>query len=359
MDETLSRPYEHDDYEFLLRSLAAMKNYQKDNRMSYKHRSLKICSDEQQSKLFAAGYGVYLNRVSDCVENNQVVLSAILDFASTQIGDVAPDEWKERATLTQDHLRVNELLRQLHREWTAEGREERAGSFGILLDELNALCPNAEDRAKARVLVPGCGLARLAFDAACAGYHCLANEQSYLMLFTANFILNQCERAAKYRFYPWVHSLTNALIVDDLTSPVAFPDVDSSATPVNFRLEILAGNFLEVCTKAGGLDTPVRFVLTCFFLDSASNVVDFIMTIRDALEPGGYWLNLGPLAYVYDGFEAEPSISLSLETLTGVIESMGLKFVKKSMKNCHYARNEKSMASQEYKCAFFVCQKDQ
>ena len=37
-----------------------------------------------------------------------------------------------RSTLTQDHLRVLELLRCIAREWSAEGAAERKQSFGLL-----------------------------------------------------------------------------------------------------------------------------------------------------------------------------------------------------------------------------------
>ena len=63
------------------------------------------------------------------------------------------------------------------------------------IEELTSLHPEREKRSSLRVLVPGCGLARLPFDlAASHGYHCIANEQSYLMLFAGHLILNGCDR---------------------------------------------------------------------------------------------------------------------------------------------------------------------
>jgi len=41
-----------------------------------------------------------------------------------------------------------------------------------------------------RVLFPGCGLGRIVFDFACAGYGAQGNEFSYHMLLASNFILN-------------------------------------------------------------------------------------------------------------------------------------------------------------------------
>ena len=38
-------------------------------------------------------------------------------------------------------------------------------------------------------------------------------------------------------------------------------------------------------------------VLTCFFVDTAPVVMDYIEVIYKLLKPGGCWINLGPLLY--------------------------------------------------------------
>lgn len=38
-------------------------------------------------------------------------------------------------------------------------------------------------------------------------------------------------------------------------------------------------------------------VVTCFFIDTAHNVVQYVEVIRHCLKEGGFWLNLGPLLY--------------------------------------------------------------
>lgn len=49
-------------------------------------------------------------------------------------------------------------------------------------------------------------------------------------------------------------------------------------------------------------------VVTCFFIDTAHNVVQYVEVIRHCLKEGGYWLNLGPLLYHWcaAGFRAQP-----------------------------------------------------
>ena len=79
------------------------------------------------------------------------------------------------------------------------------------MDELNLLHPERDKRSSVRVLVPGCGLARLPFElAASHGYHSIANEQSYLMLFAGNFILNNCDRRQGQNIGTWNRRRTKA-----------------------------------------------------------------------------------------------------------------------------------------------------
>lgn len=47
------------------------------------------------------------------------------------------------------------------------------------------------DPGSVKVLVPGAGLGRLAFEIARKGYQCQGNEFSLFMLFASNFVLNR------------------------------------------------------------------------------------------------------------------------------------------------------------------------
>lgn len=41
--------------------------------------------------------------------------------------------------------------------------------------------------------------------------------------------------------------------------------------------------------------------MTCFFIDAAPNVLQYIEAFERMLKPGGYWINLGPLLYHWQG----------------------------------------------------------
>ena len=64
-------------------------------------------------------------------------------------------------------------------------------------------------------------------------------------------------------------------------------------------------------------------VVTCFFLDTANNVIEYIETIYHILKPGGVWINFGPLLYHYEDMKNEHSIELSVEEIKDLAQRIG------------------------------------
>ena len=62
---------------------------------------------------------------------------------------------------------------------------------------------------------------------------------------------------------------------------------------------------------------------SCFFIDTANNVIAYIKTIYNTLKKGGIWVNLGPLLYHYADMPNEVSIELSWEELKIIINKIG------------------------------------
>ena len=116
-----------------------------------------------------------------------------------------------------DADKVRYVLKNAARDWSASGEEERAASYGRVVEALARALPPGRGTAAAargeggaagaaaaaaggagggfqppRVLVPGSGLGRLCVDLVAAGYAAQGNEFSYYMLLASAFALNFC-----------------------------------------------------------------------------------------------------------------------------------------------------------------------
>lgn len=131
------------------------------------------------------------------------------------------------------------------------------------------------DISDIKILVPGAGLGRLAYELAYRGYYCEGNEFSLFMLIASNFVLNQCLTENQYRVFPYIHQFVNNLTRSDQITPISFPDVSPTQNPPKGTFNMVAGDFLQVYLEAGFWNC----VATCFFIDCANNVVDFIENI--------------------------------------------------------------------------------
>jgi hypothetical protein len=134
----------------------------------------------------ALGYPMKLQRLEAAVRGNAVVAENIVKMAK-RTHSIELGMGLERTRLggrggmglkgnTEGKLsRAREAMRHFVRDWSAEGGEERKKIFGPILDVLEDVPP--EQRSKMRVLVPGCGLGRLAWD-----IHTLGNIYSFTTL---------------------------------------------------------------------------------------------------------------------------------------------------------------------------------
>ncbi|GBP71907.1 Carnosine N-methyltransferase [Eumeta japonica] len=133
------------------------------------------------------------------------------------------------------------------------------------------------------------------------------------------------------------------------------PDVLPSTVQSSANFSMAAGDFLKVYTEPDEWDC----VATCFFIDCAPNVIEFVESIYNILRPGGFWINLGPLLYHYSDIQcSEDTIEPPYDILRDIITDVGFVIVKeKTAVKTKYAQNPNSMLQHEYNSVFFVCQK--
>ncbi|CAN6465216.1 unnamed protein product [Victoria cruziana] len=236
-----------------------------------------------------------------------------------------------------------------------EGHKERDQCYKPILDELNRLFPDRSTSSPPSCLVPGAGLGRLALEISCLGFISQGNEFSYYMMICSSFILNHTQMAREWTIYPWVHSNCNSLSDSDQLRPVEFPDLHPASAGITEGFSMCAGDFVEVYNEPsheGAWDS----VVTCFFIDTAHNIVEYIEVISKILRDGGVWINLGPLLYHFaDAYGPdEMSIELSLDDVKRVSLHYGLELEMEKTIKTTYTANPKSMMQNWYFTAFWI-----
>ncbi|XP_068594712.1 carnosine N-methyltransferase [Brachionichthys hirsutus] len=300
-----------------------------------------------------------LVQVRWCADQNQELLQAIVHnslhmFENIEYGE-REEQQKVRPSTTFDMDKLKSTIKQFVRDWSEAGQAERASSYRPIIREIQRLFPSDRyDVSKVSVLVPGAGLGRLAWEIARLGYICQGNEWSFFMLFSSNFVLNRCEQVNSLTLYPWIHQFSNNKKSCDQTRPIRFPDINPQSLPQHADFSMVAGDFVEVYREADSWDC----VATCFFIDTAHNVMEYMETIWKVLKPGGVWINLGPLLYHFENMANELSVELSYDDIKTAIMKFGFHLeVEKESLQTTYTENNRSMLRYVYDCVFFVARK--
>eukprot|EP00878_Enallax_costatus_P031497 GHUV01034445.1.p1 GENE.GHUV01034445.1~~GHUV01034445.1.p1 ORF type:complete len:306 (+),score=71.38 GHUV01034445.1:288-1205(+) len=200
------------------------------------------------------------------VQQNQLFIKAmLLNFAGQMDDDEdgipgggsVPDDLALGALAYADHLeatgercspgdaeKVRYVLKNLVRDWAAEGATERQQCFGRLVNQLKLCFSKWSGPTPPRVLLPGAGLGRLCVEVAAAGFEAQGNEFSYFMLLTAAFMLNNTSCAEQWTIHPWVHITCNNVSNEDQLRGVGVPDVVPSSMVPPGMLSMCAGDFV-------------------------------------------------------------------------------------------------------------------
>ena len=99
---------------------------------------------------------------------------------------------------------------------------------------------------------------------------------------------------------------------------------------VSNRLIIHLGDFISIYSSAE-YKGVYNAVITCFFIDTAQHILQYILIIRHILQPGGVWVNLGPLHYHKRGSVLYSHIQV-IELATG----LGLEHLRTRRVNTLY-----------------------
>ncbi|KDQ18876.1 hypothetical protein BOTBODRAFT_28365 [Botryobasidium botryosum FD-172 SS1] len=303
------------------------------------------------------GYLSKLDALARAVERNAVVTRAIAALAfeeQVRLGMVRGGMGRARAFGAESYAdpgRVKEALKHFIRDWSAEGREERERLFSPILDVLKA---DTRTRKDLKVLVPGAGLGRLAWEIANLGFDSTANEYSCFMTLACRFLLSPkaTTSAFQHTIHPFCHNFSHQKNLENTARQMRFPDVVPRAMS---NLHLVEGDFLAL--------SPVPtydYVVTLFFIDTALSITDYLTQIYELLNPGGTWINLGPLLWTSGSVV---KMELDLEEVLHLAKLVGFEILTQPAVNAprtvesEYTGDAEGMMRWIYQAEFWVARK--
>lgn len=295
-----------------------------------------LTADEQ---LLLDFYPDLIRDLGQCIDINRHFTEQ-LAMAGAQDWGIEPDPSAWAPAAYSDYDKVRSTLLQFTREWSSDGAPERAQTFGRLLDKVCELY-DTDIRQNVRVLVPGCGLGRLVYEFVKRGFRTQGNEVSYHMLLALGFVLNRMAMPSSHTIFPYIHRLSHLARRLFQVRPVQIPDESAMSiftgdahhdASVGDLMSMAAGSFVDLYGPPGlaesdtySLDAAASefrgenaahfdVVATCFFLDTATNIIDYLKSIHHCLKDDGVWVNVGPLHWHFEG-------DLSTSTVKKVMEA--------------------------------------
>lgn len=369
-----------------------------------KPKSIKYSSLTPEEKELLSFYPALIRDLGQCIDFNRSFLQELaLEMAQEWGVSSDPSDWAP--SLPAEFDKVRSTLLQMSREWTDDGSEERDITFGRIIRAACQRYPNQGERQNTRVLIPGCGLGRLVYEFVSQGFATQGNEINYHMLLALGFIMNHVTIANGHSFFPYIHTSSHVLRRLFQIRPVSVPDVspvaefskDAAAWNLLQLMSVAAGSFVDLygpadltLSEAFTSDpSAVEFrqqnkgafdiVATCFFLDTAHNIIDYLKTIYNCLKDDGVWINMGPTHWHFEGDQTqqmetrmsergEPELvlttmqgmELARDELFDLMKALGFEIIEaESGIKTSYSSDVRATSKFVYDCEFWVAKKVQ
>ena len=143
------------------------------------------------------------------------------------------------------------------------------------------------------------------------GHSVEANEISLVMAAVINSIINKQIVGTIHPFS--LDYFVNEINHDLRNEAVRFPDVSIKDTKGSLSLTL--GDFVSTYANT---HKQYDAIITCFFIDTATNIYDYLAIIHNALIDGGLWIHVGPLQWHLNA-HLHPSVN----ELKGMVQDLG------------------------------------
>eukprot|EP00397_Hematodinium_sp_SG-2012_P044264 GEMP01049399.1.p1 GENE.GEMP01049399.1~~GEMP01049399.1.p1 ORF type:complete len:319 (+),score=62.29 GEMP01049399.1:92-1048(+) len=221
-------------------------------------------------------------------------------------------------------------MRRWVREWSTE--VERIEGYEMLVNALTAHVPVGK-----KVWVPSAALGRLVFEIQKKRYSVIGTETSPINIRGLEVLKTLKKDAIELQ--PYATETCNQFETGDNLRVIRVPDEDPLA-------------YGELCISSEvPAEKSMGAVVSCFHIDQIESL-RAVCEIAQVLEPGGVWLNFGPLDTAEEG---NPHMALRLSW--DEIQAAASKFftfpTEATYHPSFYLTNAKSLMHIQYQCLFF------
>ena len=289
-------------------------------------------------------------RLEDAMGLNQYFLNEIAQLYKPDSSYYNKYDMKEIDDLAYDEYSTLNyaVFMYISRDWTIERKKERETNYKPIIEMAQKYL-----QKNSKILLPGAALLRLGYELALLGYNIDANDYNFFNVILCDYLFNKSKKN-QFEFQPLIRSFSNYLTEDAVFRKFSFPDEDINLEGKG-KMTMLAGDFTKIYNdKPGFYDC----VITCFFIDTAKNIMEYVEVIEKVLKKGGIWINFGPLTYHWIGYQNIPTIELPYDILKDVIINYGFEFLhEEKNKTVIYCEIEDFMKNDVFNCVFFTARK--
>jgi carnosine N-methyltransferase len=353
--ETLKE--EKEEFKTFLSSISGMELYYLEafKKMEKMEQDFQKFDEKYISKL-SFNFKDRIEKTKETIEQNQNLLNNIVKIykpPSSFYEGIDKEEIKQQRF--QEGKYIYNVFTYILRDWTIEREKEREESYGCIIKEvIKHFPPSSENSKNCKILIPGSGLNRLGYELCKLGYDIEGNDYLYLNGIFTDFIFNHTKKN-QFFFCPNIDGFSNYFNEDSVHKKYYFPDIDINLKSLPGNLKIYIGDFL---TLYDNFDDYFDCIITCYFIDTGQNIIEYIDIIHRILRKGGIWINFGPLSYHWTEYSDYISIELPYDKLKEVICNYGFKYINESFKNCTFGYIDDYMHNDFFKCINFTVKKD-
>ena len=305
--------------------------------------------DKKYLSKMTYNYKTRVKRLEEAIDSNQGFLSEIAkkyqpdpsylnNFNQKEIDDLS---YNESGTLNYA------VFQYISRDWTIDRKKEREMHYIPIIEAVKKYVP-----PKSKILLPGAALLRLGYELAKLDYNIDANDYNFMNIIFCDYFFNY-SKMNQFTFQPLIRSFSNYLSEDAVFRKFSFPDHNIDLQGKG-KIKLLAGDFTTLYNDKEIYDC----VITCFFIDTAKNVIEYIDIIEKVLKKGGIWINFGPLSYHWVGYPNIPTIELPYDKLKEVIINYGFEYISEDKnKTVIYCEIDNFMKNDVFNCVFFIAKK--